>query len=51
MENEELRDDIINYVSWDLERLEKEKLLIYERLTLINTIIKEKKENEKKIIR
>jgi hypothetical protein len=47
METSNLIDCKIAYVSWDIKRLELEKLLLYERLTLINTIIQEKKENEK----
>lgn len=46
MKKENLVDCKIAYVSWDNKRLELEKLLLYERLTLINTILKEREENK-----
>mgnify|MGYP004556628911 CR=1 FL=1 len=46
METTKLIEEKIAYVSWETKRLEIEKLLLYERLTLINTILKERKENK-----
>lgn len=46
MDIEKLMDDKISYVSWSKERLQVEKLLLYERLALIETILKEKGENK-----
>lgn len=41
-----LEQEKIIYLSWDKNKLEQEKLLLYEKLTLINTILTEKKENK-----
>lgn len=43
---DKLAEDKIAYVSWDNKRLEIEKLILYEKLTLINTILKEREENK-----